>query len=93
MKQDELKEATEKLQDKVDKMGFKGQNEYDLHLREEIALFINHLLSKKPSVSDEEKADELREGERKIKDFEYCSNCLTIEVCRHARECKIQTKE
>ena len=55
--------------------------------------FINHLLSKKPSVSDEEKADELREGERKIKDFEYCSNCLTIEVCRHARECKIQTTE
>ena len=48
---------------------------------------------KNPSVSDEEKADELREGERKIKDFEYCSNCLTIEVCRHARECKIQTKE
>jgi len=37
----------EALQEKVDKMGFKGQNEYDLHLRQEIADYILTTKNKK----------------------------------------------
>ncbi len=33
---EKIKDLIEAIQDKVDKMGFKGQNEYDLHLREEL---------------------------------------------------------
>lgn len=40
MNRSELLIELEALQDKVDKMGFKGQNEHDLHLREEIADWI-----------------------------------------------------
>lgn len=37
MERYDIMEHIETLQRKVDAMGFKGQNEYDLHLREEIA--------------------------------------------------------
>lgn len=43
MNREDIKDLVEKIQDKVDKMGFKGQNEYDLHLREEIADSITNL--------------------------------------------------
>ena len=43
MKRHELIDKINDIQDKVDKMGLKGQNEYDLFLREEIADFIINL--------------------------------------------------
>jgi hypothetical protein len=36
MAREEILAQIESIQDRVDKMGFKGQNEYDLHLREEL---------------------------------------------------------
>lgn len=40
MNRSELLSEIEALQERIDKMGFKGQNEHDLHLREEIADWI-----------------------------------------------------
>lgn len=37
---DQIMDDLENIQLRVDKMGFKGQNEYDLHLREEIADYV-----------------------------------------------------
>jgi hypothetical protein len=49
---EKIKEKIQAIQDKVDAMGFKGQNEYDLHLREELALYIQSLPTNQEVVSD-----------------------------------------
>ena len=44
MDREKITDAIEVIQDKINDIGFKGQNEYDLHLREEIADYIESLL-------------------------------------------------
>lgn len=44
MDRDEILEQLESMQEDADKQGFKGQNEYDLFLRENIADYIVKLL-------------------------------------------------
>lgn len=44
MKRDKILQDIEGIQNYVDGMGFLGQNEYDLHLREEMADYIISLL-------------------------------------------------
>ena len=43
MNRDKIMTEIEAIQDKVDSMGFKGNNEHDLHLREAIADYIEHI--------------------------------------------------
>jgi len=45
MKRETIMGALEVIQDRVDGMGFKDHNEFDLHMREEIADYIGSLLN------------------------------------------------
>jgi hypothetical protein len=51
MEREYLMDDIEDIQDKVDRLGYRGANEYDLALREEIADYIERLLAKSAKES------------------------------------------
>jgi hypothetical protein len=50
MNRDEIVDAIENIQDSVDKMKFLGNNEHNLHLREELADYIHKLITPNAST-------------------------------------------
>lgn len=52
MEKEKVKNDIQVIQDRVDSYGFKGQNEYDLHLREEIADYILSQSTEPKEVSE-----------------------------------------
>lgn len=41
MSREEIKEQIEAIQERINAIGFKGNNEYDLHLRHELAVWVS----------------------------------------------------